>query len=264
MMLKDKLVWITGASSGIGEALALVCAGKGANLILSARNEEKLQGVKEKCEAEGVKAHVFPMDLSEPESIKAVASKVLSEHPVIDILINNGGISQRSLTVETVPEVDRRIMEINYFGTIALTKEVLPVMQKQNRGGIIVISSVVGKYGFPMRSAYSASKHALHGFFDTLRAELYNTGIDITIVCPGRIRTNISINALTLDGKIHGVMDPGQDKGIRADVCARKIIKGAMRKKREVYIGKGEVFLIYLRKYLPGLFFKIAAKISPT
>jgi short-subunit dehydrogenase len=198
------------------------------------------------------------------DKLSALTLEALDFFKGIDILINNGGISQRSKVEETDLEVDRKIMEVNYFGAVALTKCVLPYLLKQKSGHIVVISSVTGIFGFPMRSAYAASKHALHGFFETLRTEVLDRNVGVTIVCPGRIKTDISYHALTKDGKEHGKMDEGQEKGIPADVCARKILSAIKKGKKEIYIARSELVLIYLKRFFPGLFYKIAPKIKPT
>ncbi len=263
MKFNDKTVWITGASSGIGEALAHAFSDEGADVVLSARSEKKLEEIRQLIEKKGRKAWVLPLDLADTESVKTAASRVETLVPAVDILVHCGGISQRSRVHETLLEVDRRIMEVNFFGTIALTKEVLPRMLARKKGHIVVISSVMGKIGFPVRSAYAASKHALHGFFETLWTEYHRDGIDVTMVCPGMVRTNISYHSLEGDGKEHGVMDPRQAGGISPEKCARKIIRAVKRKRHEVYIGKEQI-LIYLRRYIPCLFFAIVSKFKPT
>ena len=216
MHFTDKTIWITGASSGIGEALATEWAFYRPIIILSGRNIEKLNVVKEKCESLGAKCIVVPLDLTNTASIDNAVSKVFSIYPAIDILVNNGGISQRSYAVDTPVEVDRAIFETNFFGTITLTKKVLPAMVKNNSGHIVVRSSVTGKFGFPLRTAYSATKHALQGYFDSLRAELTVNNIKVTVVSPGRILTDISINAIDKNGMKYGKMDEGQAKGMSA------------------------------------------------
>jgi dehydrogenase/reductase SDR family protein 7B len=256
-------VWITGASSGIGEALAIEFARLGSNLILSSRNEEKLKLVAAQCVDCGVNVIIAPLDLESEESIKLSAAKVLQDCPKIDILINNGGISQRSYAEETPVSVDRRIMETNFFGAITITKEVLPALIKDGGGHIIVISSVTGKFGFPLRTAYSASKHALQGFFEALRAELFEKNVMITIVSPGRIYTNISLNAINKNGERYGVMDKGQAKGMPADICARKIIRAVKCNRKELWIGGKEVLLVYFRIFFPILFHYLARKVKP-
>jgi len=264
MNIKGKVVWITGASSGIGKELAIGYAKKGAKLILTSRKKEKLEAIAEICRKSGAEAFVATLDLENQTSIKSCVAEVLSHFPKIEILINNGGISQRSLAIETPVEVDRKIMETNFFGAITLTKEVLPALVKDNGGNIVVISSVTGKYGFPLRTGYSASKHALQGFFESLRAELYDKNIKVTIVSPGRIVTDISINAITKNGSKYGIMDDGQAGGMPADKCAKKIISAVSKNKKELWIGNKEVVLVYIRKFCPPLFHFLARKVKPT
>jgi short-subunit dehydrogenase len=193
----DKWIWITGASSGIGRELALQLASRGARLVLSSRNREKLEALREKTGLDGERCLVEPLDVSDTQAVKQVAEKVLARIPRIDYLFNNAGVSQRGLIRETVLEVDRRIMEINYFGNIALTKAVLPRMIEQGGGHVVVTGSVVSRYGFTMRSAYAASKHALHGFYETLLIEEKNHNIYVTLLVLGRVVTNVSLNAIT-------------------------------------------------------------------
>src|ERR1035437_8688220 len=206
---KNKIVWITGASSGIGEALAKAFAAEGAKLILSARRIDELQRVKAELNLSEENCLILPLDLANTSNIDDLTQRVISKFQRIDILLNNGGVSQRSLTKETSLDIDRKIMEVNYFGTVALTKSVLPVMLKQKSGHIVVTSSISGKFGFYLRSAYSASKHALHGFFESLRMEIFNDNVKVLIVCPGKINTNISVNAITADGGKHNKIDDG-------------------------------------------------------
>jgi dehydrogenase/reductase SDR family protein 7B len=263
MEYTNKVVWITGASSGIGEALAYEFAKIGAILVLSGRNTKELERVSRKCNEEGAECFICPLDLSVPASIQQAAEQVNSRFGRIDFLVNNGGISLRSHIIDTAEEVDRRIMEVNYFGSVILTKAVLPMMIKNRGGHITVISSISGKLSVPVRSAYTASKHALHGFFDTLRLELADKNIKVTIVCPGRIRTNISINALEGDGSKHGVMDAGQEKGMPVQKCAKKIMRAIHKRRREVHIGFAESFLAEIRRFWPWLFFLIAKRVNP-
>jgi len=206
MDYKGKTVWITGAASGIGEALAYEYSRMGANVILSDRDEKKLKEVQDHCEKQGVKTCFASFDLSNSEEIKEVTNKVLKDYPKIDILISNGGISQRSLAFETPVEIDRKIMEINFFGAITLTKQLLPALIAGCGGNIAVTSSMTGKFGFPLRTAYCASKHAVQGYFEALRSELYDKNVKVTIVSPGRVQTSISMNAFDLDGICEVVM----------------------------------------------------------
>jgi dehydrogenase/reductase SDR family protein 7B len=263
MKFKDKVIWITGAASGIGEALAYQSLRYGARVILSDIDEARLDEVADRCRKMNGEVHPVPLDLSSRESLEKAVPLALSGFGRIDVLINNGGISQRSLSWETPIEVDYRIMHINFFGAVILTKAVLPSMMEQGGGSIAVTSSITGKFGFPLRSAYSASKHALQGFFETLGIELAGKNISVTIAMPGRVATNISLHALTGDGTPHGKMDPGQASGIPAEVCARKYLDAIHRRRREVLIGGRELTMVHVRRFLPRLFYRMAAKIRP-
>lgn len=203
------------------------------------------------------------MDLGNAGSMPQLVDSVLRQAGGIDLLVNCAGISQRSTALETELEVDRRIMDVNFLGTVALTKAVLPSMVSAGRGQIAVVSSIVGLFGFPLRSAYAASKHALQGFFETLSIELRTHGIDVTIVSPGRIKTEISLHALTGKGEAYGKRSPGQEGGLSADRCARTILKGLKRNKREVHVGGYELIMLWLHKWVPPLFFYIARKVQP-
>jgi dehydrogenase/reductase SDR family member 7B len=258
-----KTAWITGASSGIGKEVALELASIGAKLILSAREQNKLQEVAEKCRSLGAEAAVLPFDLLDSFSLPGKAAEAAACFGQIDILFNNGGISQRALAAETAIEIDRMLMEVNYFSGLALTKAVLPQMIQRKQGWIIANSSLSGAFGFPLRSGYSAAKHAVYGFYESLRAELEDTGVSVSIVSPGRINTPISLNAVTKNGKPHGEMDPGQANGMPVNKCAKIILKAAARRKPETIIGSvAEHFAIFLRRSLPFIFFKIVAKIG--
>jgi len=259
-----KTVWITGAASGIGESLALEYSRRNANIILSDRDEDKLKEVVSRCEKLGGKAVFAPFDLEHTDEIIQTTSRLLKEFPKIDILISNGGISQRSFAIETPLKIDRKIMEINFFGAITLTKELLPSLISKGGGKIAVTSSMTGKFGFPLRTSYCASKHAIQGYFEALRAELYDKNVKVTIVSPGRIYTNISMNAIDKDGKKYGIMDKGQAKGMSAVKCARKIIKALERNKKELWVGGSEIVMIYIRLYMSFLFHILARRIRPT
>lgn len=262
-MYHDKVIWITGASSGIGKALASQWSSKGARLVLSARNIEALKILKESL-PNSEKHIVLPLDLAESERFEDLAAEVNQKMGGIDILVNNGGMSQRSEAHETPLEVDRRIMEVNYFGNIALTKAVLPYFREQKSGHFVVISSIAGKFGFFLRSAYSASKHALHGFYESLMLEEEKNQIRVTIACPGKINTNISVNALNKSGKKHGELDHNQATGMSAEECARQLIKAVSKGKREVLIGNREIKAVTLKRLLPNVFWKVIRKQSAT
>lgn len=255
-----KIIWITGAGSGVGKAMSLAYAENNNTLILSGRSEESLNEVENELKAKACQYHILVLDVSDENAIEPAVKQLIDLHGRIDILINSAGISQRSLISETSNEVGRKIMDVNFYGTVHLTKAVLPYMLKANSGDIVAISSAAGKFGFPRRSYYSASKHALHGFFDTLNLELHKTNINVLLVCPGRINTNISMKALTGDGQVFNKLDHRLQSGISADKCAQ-IIKRAIRKrKKEVYMGGREVILIYIKRYAPFLYRYIAAR----
>lgn len=259
----NKVVWITGASEGIGKETAIQLSKAGAKLAISARNTEKLEAVKSDL-ANPEECIVVPIDLASPDGFPQAVEAVYKRFGRVDVLFNNAGISQRSYVLETDISVDRRIMEINYFGTVALTKLVLPRMLKDGGGHFAVTSSIVGKFGFGVRSAYSASKHALHGFFESLYVELRNQGIGITIICPGAVQTNISKNALDGDGKPTGEMDEMQLKGLPVEKCVNLILKAITQNKREIVIGDAKVKLgAFLKSFAPGILFKMASKQNP-
>lgn len=262
--IKDSIIFLTGASSGIGEALAYELAKGGAKLILSARRQQELQRVKQNCVIpENVQ--ILPLDLADSKSIEQKSLEAEAMHGHIDILINCGGISQRDKVINTKMDVDRQLMEINYFGSIALTKALLPKMVARKSGHQVIITSATGIISTPFRSSYAASKHALHGFYDALRAEHHQDGHKISIILPGYIRTNISFNALMGDGSKQNTMDAAQDNGISPEACARKIVKAIERNKEEVYIGGfREVAGIYLKRFLPSLFSRIVRKAAVT
>jgi short-subunit dehydrogenase len=248
----NRVIWLTGASSGIGEALARRLHEAGARLILSSRNEAALQRVAVELGG-GERISVLPLDLERPETLAARAEKALAVYGGLDMLINNAGIGQRDLAEHTILDVDRRIMEIDYFGPVALSKFVLPHFLQRRRGHFVVISSMAGKIGAPMRSAYAAAKHALYGFFESLRAEVANRGVLVTMVCPGFIHTNFSLHALCGDGRNYGVMDSASAHGMPPLRCADRILRAVAEGRSEVYVGGKELSMIYLYRWLPDL-----------
>ena len=260
----NKVVLITGASSGIGKALALSIADQSVHLLLAARRMDELKTLQKACREKGARCDIFFIDIAAPESIAAFVDEVGKQVQKIDVLINNAGISQRSHAEETAIEVDRRIMEVNFFGQVAITKALWPLLVKSNHANIVLISSVVGTFGFPQRSAYAASKHALEGFFESWMLENKRDNIHFTTVAPGRIYTNISYSALKADGSAHQLLDEGQKNGITPEACAKKIIHGIIRNKRKVYVARQEMLLIFLRKYIPFAYFKLVKKLNLT
>jgi short-subunit dehydrogenase len=260
---KDKVIWITGASSGIGEALAYAFAKQEARIILSARREEELRRVANVCELAELDYFILPFDLNDTTKASALAAQVMNKFGRIDILVNNGGNSQRSEAMQTSEEIERQLMEVNYFSATNLTKAVLPYMKRQKSGHIIVISSIAGKFGFYLRSTYSAAKHALHGYFESLRLETEKLGIKTLIVCPGKIKTNVSVNALTSDGKQHGKMDVSHENAMSAEVCACIILESIQKGREEVLIGGKELMAVKLKRFFPKWFSKVIRKQSP-
>jgi len=255
-----KVIWITGASSGIGEELAKQLSRWNTRLILSSRRREELERVKALLNLLQDNVYILPLDLSDPTSLGEKAKEALKVFGKIDILINNGGISQRALVMETSIETDRKIMEINYFSGVILTKCLMPSMIESGYGRIVAVSSVTGKFGFPLRSAYSASKHAMYGFYESVEAEYYDKGIRTTMICPGRIRTNISMGALGPDGKPQNIMDHGQKYGTPVEKCVADILYGIRKNKRDVYTGRKEVLMVYFKRFFPWLAYLLAKK----
>ena len=259
-----KTAWITGASSGIGEALVYLLLENGAFVIASSNEPSELERVKGNCGEFSEKIVTVPFDLADTSGINQIVDEQMKKRGRIDYLINIGGISHRTTIEETPLWLDRKIMEINYFGTITFTKAVLPYMIKQKSGHILATSSISGRFGFPLRSAYSASKQALHGFFETLHIENKKNNIRASVIIPGRVRTKISLRALDAGGKEQGKMDPGLASGISPEKAAKMIMKGILKNKREILVGSGELIMLHIRRYLPFLFFRIADKIKPT
>ncbi len=257
---KDLTIWITGASSGIGEALAVEFAKRGARIILSGRNSKKLEAVKKQCK-QSKKHIVVPFDISDAnqateayQTVKALAGK-------IDWLINNAGVSQRSLIMETTEEVERQLMEIDYFAQTRLTRLVLPDMIAQSGGKVVMISSIAGLLGSQYRGAYGAAKAAIHMWANSLRAELHDQGIEVATVFPGFIQTNVSINALTGDGTAQGTMDDATNQGLTATAFAKQVSKALMKGEEYIIIGgqKEKLAMMVNRLSPPKLYKMIRA-----
>jgi dehydrogenase/reductase SDR family member 7B len=261
MKFAQQIVWITGASSGIGKALAHAFAGEGAKLILSSRRPEELERVRRACPRADEHA-IVPLDLARSDTIAAVASGVVERHGRIDVLVNNGGVSQRARAIDALPAVERAIMEVNYFGPVALTKAVLPHMIARHAGHVVAVSSVMGYLGTPGRSTYAAAKHALHGYFDSLRAEVWRDGIAVTLACPGYVKTAISQNALGPNGEKHVRTDPTTNSGISPQKCAQAIVRAVAGRKNEVYVGGREVWGIYLQRFAPRLLARLVRQMT--
>jgi len=257
-----KTVWITGASSGIGESLAYILCENDANVILSARNEEKLQSVAKICREKSKvsKVLVFPLDLENYLSFPTAYEEIIQNlksaglEGSIDVLINNAGISSRGSAIDTDISVLNKIMATNFYGPVELSRAVLPDMCGRRQGAIAVVSSVQGKLGLPYRSAYSASKHAVQGYFDGLRAEVADRGVSVTVASPGYVATSLSLNALNGDGSSYGKMDETTAKGLNPSIVAKQLLMGIARGSAEVLIADTQATTaIQLKAMFPEL-----------
>jgi short-subunit dehydrogenase len=262
MELNGKIIWITGASSGIGEALAYVCAKEGAILVLSARREDELKRVASNCKTNPKNIFILPLDLEHTETVEEKTEQVFKRFGHIDVLINNSGMGHRTKALNTPTSIDRKVMEVNFFGTINLTKAVGRLMKQQQHGKLVVVSSIMGKYGMPLYSTYSASKHALYGYFESLREELYKDNVKVLIVSPGFINTDISTKLLRDDGSAYGVKSDAQQKGMSPEDCAKGIVKAIKGNRNHKYVGKYEIFSVYVKQYLPKLFYRLMRKMT--
>ncbi|NXD40833.1 DRS7B reductase, partial [Copsychus sechellarum] len=264
--LQEAVVVITGATSGLGKECAKAFHAAGSKLVLCGRDSEKLKEVvQELCAVKNHRKnthepHPVVFDLSDTKTVVNAAEEILKALGHVDILINNAGISFRGTVVDTGLDVDKKVMETNYFGPIALTKALLPSMIKRRQGHIVAISSVQGKISIPFRSAYAASKHATQAFFDCLRAEVEQYDIEVTVVSPGYIQTNLSLNAVTADGSRYGVMDKTTAEGQTAAEVAQVVLNAVGQKKKEVLVaGLTPCLAVYLRNLCPRLFFTLMA-----
>ena len=257
--INNKTVWITGASSGIGEGLAYALSKKDCRLIISSRKIEELERVRNNCQNPDM-VLIIPLDLANFETLAAKTEEAISAFGSIDILINNAGISQRSLIINTNMEVYKKLMDINYLGTVALSKAILPHFIAQKKGHFVTVSSLMGKFGSPYRSGYCGAKHALHGFFDVLRMEHQKDTIDVTIICPGFVNTNVAKNALTADGSTQNTNDTATQNGLPIELFVQKMIRAIAQKKFEAYIGRKERFAVYLKRFFPRLLHRVVLK----
>lgn len=263
MDFAGKTFWITGAASGMGRSFALELAASQVRVIISDRDLAGLEKTAREIVAKGSATRIEPLDMLDTQSIFEKAKQVIGDGEKISGLYQFAGISQRSLVSETPIENDRKIMEVNFFGVVALTKAVLPHMIANGGGQLAATSSLVGKFGFPYRSAYSASKHAIHGFFESLLAENSKNNIKVSILIPGRVQTNISKFAIDREGKEHGKLDDGQANGITAEKAARLIFNGLKREKKEIWVGGNEMLMLHIRRFVPRLYYYLATRIKP-
>lgn len=254
---KDKVIWITGASSGIGEALAVGIAGPDINLVLSARREQELQRVAKICEAQGAKVLVLPMDLAEITLFPAKKEQVLQHFPQIDILIHNAGITCHGQVINTPFAIEEELFKINFLAAVALTKVVLPAMLDKGKGQIIAIASALAYIEYPERAPYVASKHAMLGYFHTLGIELAAQDIKVGVICPGYVQTELGKNVANEEEFVSNRHKRRQTHRMSAEDCAKKIIDAIVKAKKEVYIGAYEACFIRLRRYFPSLYFTL-------
>lgn len=258
---RDQVVWITGASSGIGAALVHEFAGEGARVVLSSRRASELDKVKRACVDAGCDAGsllALPLDVIDYQAMPAAVQQVLDTFGGIDLLINNAGLSQRSLCLDTDMDVYRQLLEVDVLGQIALTKAVLPHMVASGGGHLAVTASVAGKVGAPLRTGYCAAKHAVMGFFDALRTEVAHCNIRVTTIVPGFIRTDVARNALTGSGAPAGLADADIEGGMDVQACARVIVDGFTAGLDEIEVGVGpEMDLLKLKRDNPTGAFRL-------
>ncbi|MEO5601347.1 MAG: SDR family NAD(P)-dependent oxidoreductase [Cyclobacteriaceae bacterium] len=250
---KGKVCWITGASSGIGSALATALNGLGAYMIITARTAENLVRVKNNCKYPD-NVFILPADLEKIHALHEISMQAWNARHRIDYVFLNAGMAARDFVIDTDFEIIKKVMTINFFGAVSITQSLLPLMKRQGSGFFVVTSSLSGKYGIPKLAAYSASKHALHGFFESLRAEHHKDGIKVTLVIPGLVKTNISVHALNGDGTLSGRMQESIETGISAEQCARQMILSVAQEKKEALIGGPEIHSVLLKRIFPGLF----------
>ena len=252
MNLNNTIIWITGASSGIGRALAIECARQGAHLMLTARRLDALEETRRMC-ARPEDHHCLEHDVTEAAAHDSVMQAILQRWGRLDVLLLNAGMGQRGSVAETDPAVARRLMEVNYFGQTEVLHAALPQFQQQGNGHVVVVTSIMGKISTPRRATYAASKHALHGFFEGLRAELYRTDISVTLLCTGYIKTAISLHSVKGGGEAHGAMDEQHRNAMPADVYARKAVRAIIKRKPVAYIGGLERFGPLIERLSPAL-----------
>jgi len=255
-MIDNKTIWITGASSGLGEAMAVMLGNDTNRLILSARRTEELERVKTSCQNPD-NVMVLPMDMAEKTGMEGLTKRVMDRFGVPDIVILNAGISNRSYIKDTNYDVFERVMEVNFFGNVALSKAILPHFIRSKSGKFVVISSLSGKFASPGRGAYSASKHAIHGYFDTLRMEHTKDNISVMLVCPGFVQTNVTRNSLTGKGVPQGKLDKTTKNGMQSDEAASRIIDGIKRGKQEIAFGGREKMGLLIKRFFPSMLNKI-------
>lgn len=251
--LLGKVAWIIGASSGIGEQVSYQFARLGAHLILSARSQDKLEAVRAQINHLPGEIYIRPLDLEQLDTLAARAKEALDIFGRIDYLVLNAGIGLRDFALQTTLETDLKIMNINYFGPMIIAKSVLPAMLERNAGQLVVTSSLSGKYGVPRTSSYAASKHAVQGFYETLRSEIADSAVAITIIIPGIIQTQITAHALDGKGAPFGRVEKTFQKAYPVERAAAKIMQAILKKKEEVFVGGMEGITLWLNRISPWL-----------
>lgn len=250
--MKEKVVVITGGTSGIGKALAFEFGLKGSKIFITGRDQEALTGTVTELEKKGIRAQGITADVTIPEDNNRMAGEAIKAFGGIDVLINNAGISMRAIFEEVDPEVIRKVMEINFFGAVYATRACLPEIMR-NRGSIIGISSIAGFRGLPARTGYSASKFALNGFLESLRTELLKSGVHVLTACPGFTASNIRKRSLTVDGTSQGESPRAEEKMMTAEECAAHIYRATVKRKRTLILTLQGKLVVFLNKWLPGL-----------
>lgn len=257
-MYKGKIIWITGASSGIGEALTYAYAMRGAKVVISARRADELNRVRQNCGDRAKDVFLLPLDLSQMKDvgfIYAQAKQLAGGAP--DVLINNGGMGHLGHALQMPERIERQVMEVNFWSHVAITKAVLPDMLTRKSGTIVAISSILGHFGSPGLAAYAASKHAVLGYFESLREDLVGTGIHVALVAPGFINTNVTKASLTATGEVYGQNSVAQEKGMKPEIFAEKLIRKLEKKKNYIFIGRSEILAVPFKHFAPNLFFRV-------
>lgn len=252
MKFKNKVVVVTGATSGIGEACAMAFGKEGAKIVITGRSQVKLDNTLEKLKKENIEVHGVIADAGSQEANEKMGAEALQKFGRIDILINNAGISMRALFEDLELEVFHKVMDTNFWGTVYATKVCLPEILK-NKGSIIGISSINGYRGTPARTAYTASKFAINGFFESLRTEVMKRGVHVLVACPGFTASNIRNNALTGDGTKQGESPREEDKMMRADEVAAAIVAATIKRKRDIILTREGKLAVLLNKVIPGI-----------
>ena len=250
MNFKDKAVVITGASSGIGKALAMEFAGMGAKIVMAARNEERLNEAMSEVRGLGAEVIGLPTDVAKEEDCKNLIDKAVSTFGRIDIMINNAGISMRAIFEDTELDVIRQLMDVNFWGTVYCTKYALPHLLK-SKGSLVGISSIAGYKGLPGRTGYSSSKFAMHGFLETLRIENMKKGLHVLIACPGFTASNIRNTALNEKGEVQGESPRDEGKMMSAEEVARHIARAIAKRKDRLTLTFQGKLTVFLNKFFP-------------